>query len=71
MCVCVCVRDVRTSRAWLVLWKAQVYVTEAFLLMLCEYDRRPLVPSQDSTTVVLLLLTSCKGRHRQNETVLS
>ncbi len=51
-----------TSRAWLVLWKAHVYVTEAFLVMLCEYDCFPLLPSQDSTTVVLFLFTSCRGR---------
>lgn len=53
-----------TSRAWFVLWKAHVYVTEAFLVMLCVYDCLPLLPSQDSTTVVLFLFTSCRGRHR-------
>lgn len=39
--------------------------------MLCEYDCRVLVPSQDSTTVVLLLLTSCRGSHRQTDTTLT
>ena len=58
--VCVCLL---TSRAWLVLWKAHVYVTEAFLVMLCEYDCFPLFPSHDSTTVVLFLFTSCRGHH--------
>lgn len=53
-----------TSRAWLVLWKAHVYVTESFLVMLCEYDCFPLLPSHDSTTVVLLLFTSCRGQNR-------
>lgn len=52
-----------TSSAWFVFWKAHVNVTEAFLVMLCVYDCFPLLPSQDSTTVVLLLFTSCRGRH--------
>lgn len=51
---------------WLVLWKAHVYVTEAFLVMLCEYDCLPLLPSQDSSTVVLLLFISCRGQHSQS-----
>ncbi len=52
-----------TSRARFVLWKAHVNVTEAFLVIVCEYDCFPLLPSQDSTTVVLLLFTSCRGHH--------
>ncbi|TNN36331.1 hypothetical protein EYF80_053499 [Liparis tanakae] len=53
---------VTLTEAWLVLWKAQVNVTEAFLVMLCEYDCFALLPSHDSTTVVLFLFTSCRGR---------
>lgn len=52
-----------TSEARLVLWKAHVYVTDTFLVTLCENICLLLLPSQDSTTVVLLLFTSCRG-HR-------
>lgn len=51
----------------MVLWKAHVYVTDTFLLTMWENDCLLLLPSQDSTTVVLLRLTSCGGR--RSETV--
>lgn len=56
-----------TSDARFVLWKAHVYVTDTFLVTLCENDCLLLLPSQDSTTVVLLLLTSCRGHHNYSE----